>query len=49
MQTLAVIALVIGLILLFRWLGHPTRYLPHEERPKKPPSPPSSGDPPMMA
>ncbi|MGB8984783.1 MAG: hypothetical protein WCC12_23150 [Anaerolineales bacterium] len=32
MQTLAVIALVIGLVMLFRWLGRPVRRLPGEEK-----------------
>jgi hypothetical protein len=32
MQTLAVLALVIGLIMLFRWLGPPVRRLPGEKK-----------------
>lgn len=35
MQTLAVLALVVGLIMLYRWLGPPVRYLPYEKKPKK--------------
>jgi hypothetical protein len=33
MQTLAVIALVVGMIMLFRWLGPPVRRLPEEKKP----------------
>ena len=32
MQTLAVIALVLGLVMLLRWLGPPVRRLPGEEK-----------------
>ena len=32
MQTLAVFALIIGLVIVFRWLGPSTRRLPHEEK-----------------
>lgn len=47
MRTLAVLALVIGLFLLFRWLGRPMRYLPHEKKPKK--RTPDGDVPPPMA
>jgi uncharacterized membrane protein len=30
MQSIAVIALVVLLVMLFRWLGPPVRHLPHE-------------------
>jgi len=33
MQTLAVIALLIGIIMLFRWLGPPVRRQPEEKKP----------------
>jgi hypothetical protein len=50
MQTLAVLALVIGLVMLFRWLGPPVRRLPGEQKSSKtspeadipPPNPPIS-------
>lgn len=32
MQTLAILALVIGLVMLFRWLGAPVRHLPGEKK-----------------
>jgi hypothetical protein len=32
MQSLAVLALVIGLIMLFRWLGPPVRQRPEERK-----------------
>jgi len=32
MQTLAVIALIIGIVLLFRWLGPPARRLPDDRK-----------------
>lgn len=32
MQNLAVLALIIGLAMLFRWLGAPVRRLPGEEK-----------------
>ncbi len=32
MQTIAVIALIIGLVLVFRWLGPPTRRRPEEKK-----------------
>jgi hypothetical protein len=32
MQTLAVLALVIGIIMLIRWLGPPVRRLPEEKK-----------------
>jgi hypothetical protein len=35
MQTIAFIALIIGLVMLFRWLGPPVHYLSHEKKPKK--------------
>jgi len=31
-QTLAVLALIIGLVMLFRWLGSPVRKLPGEKK-----------------
>jgi len=32
MQSLAVFALVLGLVMLFRWLGQPVRRLPGEKK-----------------
>ena len=32
MQTVAVIALVVGLVMLFRWLGPPTRRMPEDRK-----------------
>jgi hypothetical protein len=32
MQSLAVLALVIGVVMLFRWLGAPVRHRPEEKR-----------------
>ena len=32
MQALAVLALMIGLVMLFRWLGPPVRRLPGEKK-----------------
>ena len=32
METLAVLALVIGLVMVFRWLGAPVRHLPGEKK-----------------
>lgn len=32
MQTLAVLALLIGMVMLFRWLGQPVRRPPEEKR-----------------
>jgi hypothetical protein len=34
MQTLAVIALVIGMVMLFRWLGPPARHRSEEKKSK---------------
>ena len=45
MQTLAVIALIIGLIMLLRWLGPPKRRSP-EERKSTPRSPEADIPPP---
>lgn len=36
MPTFALIALIILLVLLFRWLGHPTRRPPEEKKPNAP-------------
>ena len=35
MKSLAVLALVISLIMLFRWLGAPVRHLPEEKKPSR--------------
>jgi hypothetical protein len=32
METLAILALIIGLVMLFRWLGPPVRRLPGEKK-----------------
>jgi hypothetical protein len=32
MQSLAVLALVIGMVMLFRWLGRPVRRLPEQKK-----------------
>jgi hypothetical protein len=50
MQTLAVLALIIGLVMLFRWLGPPVRRSPEEKKSSRfnpeadipPPNPPTT-------
>jgi hypothetical protein len=48
MQTIAVIALVIFLVMLFRWLGPPVRRLPHETKNSPKTKPDEDVHPPMM-
>jgi len=47
MPTLALLALIVFLVLLFRWLGPPTRRLPEEKKPDTP-NPEKDVPPPMM-